>query len=192
MPFPNWSIEANKMSNEPSARKTAKSRKQNKRITESGRNGRRIFLTRTDKFRPRNKKTREGSTGYNQIPSRATNGRPRNREFVSLTETPRGMGMERGPVTAGRRSPEEAPPRCGNGKPSSPYWRRLSPPMAQEKRNRNEAQGSGTNDGLAAATGSQEKKVPPAITRLPLSLSLSSFTQHNAAQLFYAGERRVK
>lgn len=63
MSFPNWSIGAKlpplrEMQCTVST-KMAKSRKQNKRLTETGRNGSRIFLIRTDKFRPRNKKTRE-------------------------------------------------------------------------------------------------------------------------------------
>jgi len=62
-------------------------------------------------------------------------------------------------------------------------------PMAREKRNRNEAQGSGTNDELQPQ-GVRKRRFP-----LPLLLgSLTLFLSHRPHNcvLFYAGERRGK
>jgi len=123
MSFPNWSIGAKlpplrEMWSEPSARKWPN----------LGNKTHRDGMAEGSSSQERTNSghaTRKHARGLHRIQPNplATNGRPRNREFISLTERPRGMGMEHDePVTGGRRSPEEAsgeeaPPRCGNGKP---------------------------------------------------------------------------
>jgi hypothetical protein len=59
----------------------------------------------------------------------------------------------------------------------------------KKKRNRNEAQGSGTNDGLQQAQGGVRKRRFPPCHYLAPSLSFSPIIVLTA-RLFYAGERR--
>jgi hypothetical protein len=78
-------------------------------------------------------------------------------------------------------------PACGVAFSSLPS-RRLSPPMAQEKRNRNEAQGSGTNDELQPQ-GVRKRRFPLPLLLGSLSLFLSH-RPHNCFMLEREGENK--
>jgi hypothetical protein len=157
-----------------------------------------IFLAGTEKLRSRNREERARSSHPNPLATTGrhflANGRATN-ERVHWRSPSREcrVGVEHEPVLGEwRRRSEKAmarhlSPACG-AVASSPS-RRLSPTDGPRKAQQ-ERSTRIRDKWWAAAAGSQEKKVPPAITtRLPpLSpLSLSSFTE-----LFYAGERRGK